>query len=338
MPLNVLNVEDNKSSCSEGCNAIPEGFIEVNESNREKKLELMRERTQKMGYSFVGRHSAIKVCSWTKHAIKNEDFCYKKKFYGIESSQCVQMTPAMFFCSFNCLHCWRNFDYMLPQEKEDWDLPEDIIQGCIQAQRKMLSGYGGNPKSDMDVFRKAQDPKHFAISLSGEPTMYPYLPEFIDAIISRNMTAFLVSNGTYPEMIERLLDHQPTNLYISFYGTTPEMYKRTTAPMVRDYWERVMKSMGLLKEFNCNTVMRLTLSKRLNFEDPEGYAFFADKFTPKYIECKAFMAVGGSRKAMRYEDMPLHPEIREFAEKIEKNSSYHIVDEKPNSRVVLLAR
>lgn len=332
----ALQVIEGKG-CSDGCNAIPDSFMETPSGTREQRLDAMRSYTEKIGYRFVGKHSAIKVCSWTKHAIKNDDFCYKKKFYGIESSQCVQMTPVMFFCSFNCLHCWRNFDYMLPKDDE-WDEPESIVNGCVAAQRKMLSGYGGNPKSDKDAFKKANDPKHFAISLSGEPTMYPRLPEFIDAITSRSMTAFLVSNGTYPEMIERLLAHEPTNLYISFYGTNPKMYKRTTAPMLSDYWERVMKSMSLLKNFGCNTVMRLTLAKSLNFTDPEGYAAYADKYAPKYVEVKAYMAVGGSRKALDYTDMPTHQEISEFAAKIEKSSSYRIVDEKPNSRVILLAR
>ena len=94
----------------------------------------------------------------------------------------------------------------------------------------------------------------------------------------------------------------------------------------------------MLKEFDCNTVMRLTLTKGLNFTDPKGYAELAEKYQPRFIEAKAFMAVGGSRKIMKYEDMPRHDEIQDFAASIESNSSYKIVDEKPDSRVVLLAR
>ena len=248
------------------------------------------------------------------------------------------MTPVMFFCSFNCRHCWRNFDYMMPRQKEDWDDPKSIIDGCIREQRQMLTGFGGSDTADKEKLIKAQDPKHVAISLSGEPTMYPHLPEFVDEILARNMTAFLVSNGTYPEMIETLLNHQPTNLYISLYGTNKEMYKRAAVPMQKDFWERVMKSLSLINDFDTNTVIRLTLAKRINFEDPEGYARIIDAAGPKFIECKAFMAVGGSRKSMEYSDMPLHPEILEFAEQIEKHSSYHIIDQKKESRVVLLKR
>jgi len=96
--LNNVVKAENEKACASGCNAIPEGFIEVPselDKRIDAKLEFMRQQTTRMGYRFVGRHSAIKVCSWTKESIRGENFCYKKKFYNIESNQCVQMTPAM---------------------------------------------------------------------------------------------------------------------------------------------------------------------------------------------------------------------------------------------------
>ncbi len=334
-------IQTKKEICSKSCNAIPDGFINVPkelDKTIDAKLEYMRKRTMKMGYRFVGRHSAIKICNWAKESIRGKNYCYKKKFYGIESSRCVQMSPAMLFCTFNCKFCWRNFDYMLPRAVEDWDDPELILDGCIAAQREILQGFFGSTTADKKKLMRAMEPKHVAISLSGEPALYPHLPELIDDILGRKMTAFLVSNGTKPDMIKKLLEHQPTNLYISFYGTTPAMYKRTAVPMVKDFWERIMQSMKLVKKFQCNTVMRLTLSKGLNFTDPQGYAAYADKFQPRFIEVKSFMAVGGSRKSMKYEQMPLHEEIQEFAAEIERHSSYKIVDEKSDSRVVLMGR
>ncbi len=38
---------------------------------------------EKSGYRFVGRHSAVKICNWTRQAIRGRDTCYKQKFYGI---------------------------------------------------------------------------------------------------------------------------------------------------------------------------------------------------------------------------------------------------------------
>ena len=326
-------------SCGSGCNGIPDGFVDTSLiSEREAKLDFMRQRTTQMGYRFVGRHSAIKICNWTKESIRGKNVCYKNKFYGIESNQCVQMSPSMFFCSMNCRHCWRNFDYILPKQHEDWDDPTSVLDGCIDAQLEILQGFYGNPSADREKLDKAMVPQHVAISLSGEPTLYPYLPEFIDEILGRRMTAFLVSNGTRPEMIGQLLEHQPTNLYISFYGTNPEMYKKTAIPMEKNFWENVNQSLMMLGKFDCNTVVRLTLSKGLNFTDPKGYADIIEKSGTKFIEVKGFMAVGGSRRMMKYEDMPLHNEIQEFAAQIERHSSYRIVSEKADSRVVLLSR
>jgi tRNA wybutosine-synthesizing protein 1 len=93
----------------------------------------------------------------------------------------------------------------------------------------------------------------------------------------------------------------------------------------------------MLGKFDCNTVVRLTLTKGLNFTDPKGYAEILEKSGTKYIEAKAYMAVGGSRRVLQYTDMPLFEEIKQFAEEIEKHSSYKIVSEKPDSRVVLLS-
>ena len=50
---------------------------------------------EKQGYRFTGEHSSIKICDWTKKAIRGEGVCYKQKFYGINTIQCVQMTPTM---------------------------------------------------------------------------------------------------------------------------------------------------------------------------------------------------------------------------------------------------
>ena len=52
---------------------------------------------EKCGYRFIGRHSAIKICEWARSAIRGKSFCYKQKFYGIQSHRCIQMSPAGIF-------------------------------------------------------------------------------------------------------------------------------------------------------------------------------------------------------------------------------------------------
>lgn len=306
------------------------------------KQKVMDERMKKyelMGYRFVGprKHSAIKVCSWCKASLREKGYCYKQKFYGISSNQCLQMTPTFFTCSENCLFCWRPLRYALPKNQE-WDSPKEIMDGAIAAQREILQGFKGNLKVSRKKFNQSQEPKHVAISLSGEPTLYPMIGDLIDDIHSRGMTAFLVTNGTLPERLQGLLDHdqQPTQLYITLAAPDQETLKKTALPIFPDSWERLQKSLSLLHLFK-RSVIRLTLVKGLNLLNPEGYAKIVDMAEPDFLEVKSFMSVGGARDRLPYTDMPLFPEMQEFARKIEKASNYKIVDEKPDSRVVLLA-
>src|SRR3989338_7584702 len=103
-----------------------------------KWLEYKIKLVERAGYRVVGKnkHSAIKVCHWTKEMIKGQNVCYKCKFYGIASNRCLQMTPVMFWCSFNCKFCWRNLGYTLHPEDVKWDSPKEIMDAAIKEQRR----------------------------------------------------------------------------------------------------------------------------------------------------------------------------------------------------------
>ena len=298
------------------------------------------ERLENAGYRIVGpsKHSAVKTCTWTRKALRGLGFCYKQKFYGISSHRCLQFTPALPFCTHSCLFCWRDTSITYPEWKGPIDEPKIILDEAIKAQRELLMGFKGNPEVTPERFEEALNPNQVAISLAGEPTLYPKLPELIDEILSRKMTAFLVSNGTNPTMLEKLLDRQPTQLYKTLAAPDEETYKKTCRPLVKDGWNRLMKSLSLLKEFSCNTVIRLTLVRGLNLIKPEKYAKIIAEAEPDFVEAKAFMSVGFARERLEYETMPLHGEIKEFAEAIAKETGYEIKDEKRDSRVVLLKR
>ncbi|MBW3015433.1 4-demethylwyosine synthase TYW1 [Candidatus Woesearchaeota archaeon] len=299
----------------------------------EKRLDL-----EKQGYRVVGNHSAIKVCEWTKKSIRGTDVCYKCKFYGINTWQCVQMTPALPVCNQRCLWCWRDINFT----KKDWqgpiDSPKDIVDGCIREHVKYLQGFGGNQEKDEERFVKSLKPLHFAISLSGEPTFYPKLPELIDEINSRGMTTFLVTNGTNPEMLKRIINHQPTQLYLTLPAPDEETYKKACNPLDIENWKNIHKSLMLLKNFK-RSVIRLTLVKGINMIKPEKYAELFKQHDADYIECKAYVWVGYSRERLAIENMPRHNEIIEFAKEIIKHyPELKIIDEKKESRVVLLSK
>ena len=298
---------------------------------------------RKQHYHLVGRHSAVKRCRWLYEALINNRFCYKQKFYGIKSHQCIQMSPTAFYCTMRCLFCWRaqSGDLGIKWEElklpERWDSPEEIVEGCIKAQLQILSGYKGNPKTNMEKYEEALRPRHAAISLVGEPTLYEPLGELIHEFHKRGFTTFLVSNGTLPEALSKL-GEEPTQLYISLYGPDEKTFKMISRPQIPNAWERINQTLELLSSFKCPTVLRLTLVRHLNMKNPELYAKLVEKADPTYVEPKAYMHVGFSRLRLKYENMPTHREIGEFAEKLAEETGYKIIDESEASRVFLLSR
>ena len=99
-----------------------------------------------------------------------------------------------------------------------------------------------------------------------------------------------------------------------------------------------METLNLLKSFNCPSAIRLTLIRGLNLEDPQGYAKLISKADPTYIEPKAYMYIGYSRKRLAFENMPTYKQVREFSLKLAESTGYRIIDDSVESRVVLLSK
>ncbi len=293
----------------------------------------------RQGYRLVGRHSAVKACLWTKKSLKKEGDCYKQKFYDTITHRCVQMTPALENCTHRCIWCWRDIDFTKPEWKGPSEDPKLIVDGCIEKNCQYLLGFGGNKKTDKKKFSELKNPQQFAISLTGEPTMYPRLPELMLELKRRKINQFLVTNGTKPAMLKKLLDKkaQPTQIYVTLPAPDKDTYHGCCRPLIKDGWSRIVKSLTLLKKFR-RSVIRLTLVKHRNMIKPELYAGLIQKAAPDYVECKAYMWVGFSQRRLKQENMPSHKEVKEFAKEICKHCKYQIKDEKKESRVVLLAR
>ncbi len=202
---------------------------------------------------------------------------------------------------------------------------------------KLLSGYKANLKADKQKYGEALKPRHAAISLAGEPTLYSRLGELIGRFHKRGFTTFLVSNGTIPQALAKL-DEEPTQLYISMCAPDRKTFQETCRPQITRAWENLNKTLALLPSFSCPTVMRMTLARHLNLKHPERYARIVEKAAPTYLEPKAYMHVGFSRLRLEYDNMPQHQEVRDFASSLAEETGYSILDESRQSRVVLLSR
>ncbi len=296
---------------------------------------------------YVSGHSAVQICRWTKNSLRNQGTCYKEKFYGIKSHECCQMSPAVMWCQNSCLHCWRAIESNLGTEIKNPDKPEKIIENSIEGQRKLLSGFKGYKGTNMEKWKQAQNPTQFAISLSGEPTIYPHLDELISQLREKGKSTFLVTNGLSPKKLKQLEKKNalPTQLYISLNTPNEKMYKKWHKSKEKNAWKKFNRSLSIMSKLKnkTRTVLRLTLVKDLNAKKefiPE-YAELVKKANPDFIEFKSYMSVGFARKRLGYEKMLSHKEVKDFSKllvKELKESGYKILDEHKRSRVVLLGK
>lgn len=296
-------------------------------------------------YQLVGSHSAIKKCRWLHQSLVNDRYCYKSKFYGISSHRCLQMTPTVAWCNMRCNFCWRIQPNDLgvswnELESTIWDPPEEIVDGAIRAQKKLLSGYKSQVKSgkiDLKKFNEALNPIHVAISLSGEPTLYPEISGLLHEFNKRGFTSFLVTNGTYPEALKKL-NEKPSQIYVSLCAPNEKTFIKTCQPIIPNAWEKLMKSLSLLQSFNCPSAIRMTLVKGVNMKNLKEYSRIIKETSPTYVEAKAFMSVGYSRRRLGLNHMPSLKEIRDFSRTLSEMTGYKIANESIDSRAILLTR
>lgn len=297
---------------------------------------------KKQKYHLIGKHSAVKRCKWLYESIVNDRPCYKQKFYGIQSHRCIQMTPSLYYCTQQCLFCWRaqsgdmqvTWDEMRNPNR---DKPEEIVEGCFKAQKKILSGYKGNEKTNWRKFEEAQRPKQVAISLTGEPTLYEPLGDLISQFHQKDLTTFLVTNGTLPDKLSRL-SHEPSQLYVSLCAPNEKVYKKICRPQFPSAWAKLNETLDLLESFRCPTAVRMTMVKDHNMKLIDQYAKLVEKANPTYIEAKAYMHIGFSNLRLGFDRMPMHHEVKKFADQLAEKTGYRVINEAPESRVVLLSR
>jgi len=106
----------------------------------------------------------------------------------------------------------------------------------------------------------------------------------------------------------------------------------------RSNWERILRSLDVMRNSDSRTVIRLTLIRGYNMDEKavRSYAKLIERAEPDFIEAKAYMYLGYSRLRLRYENMPEHADIVEFASKLSRETGYDVVNESEPSRVVLL--
>lgn len=287
------------------------------------------------GYQLTGRHSAVKLCYWTRQSLTRGRDCYKGRFYGIESHRCLQMSPSIDSCNLHCRFCWRSQGWENDSMMEEYDDPEALLDKSLEAQRRILSGFKGEAAIDPERWAEANAPRHVAISLTGEPTLYPKMNRFLALCAERGITTFLVTNGTNPDAL-RAMDPLPTQLYVSVTAPNREIFHRLTAPSDEHAWDRLVESLAIVRDLKTRRVVRHTLVRGWNLGWVGAYAELDLLARPDFVEPKGYVYMGRSRQRLGRSHVPEHPEIRAFSEELAGRTGYAVLDESPESKVVLL--
>jgi tRNA wybutosine-synthesizing protein 1 len=210
-----------------------------------------------------------------------------------------------------------------------------MLDALIEHQRQLITGFKGDPRCPREKYEEARNPDQVAISLAGEPIVYPYLSDFIGECHSRGMTTFLVTNGTYPERLEAL-DNLPRQIYVTVAAPDEATYIRTCRPKITDGWQRLMRTLEMFPSLDTRTVVRHTLVKGLNFGHVDGYAALDRIADPDMIEPKGYVFVGDSRTRLTIASMPSFDEILGFSEDLAERTGMAVIRQRPDSRVTLI--
>lgn len=300
----------------------------------------------KQGYTIVGSHSGVKICRWTKLAMRGRGSCYKYAFYGIRSHLCMETTPLL-ACLNKCVFCWRHGTN--PVAKANWrwevDSPEKVLSGALEGHYKKIKQMRGVPGIQMDRFQEAFQVRHCALSLVGEPIFYPHINQFVGMLHEKDISSFLVCNAQHPENLAQLA--KVTQLYVSIDAPTKTDLKKVDRPLNGDFWERLMLCLDILRttQSHQRTVFRLTLVKGFNMADAAAYADMVEKARPSQIEVKGATFCGSSSangNPLTMQNIPFYDECKTFCRNLttelrSRGLDYDLAAEHAHSCCILIA-
>ncbi|KAA8906924.1 hypothetical protein TRICI_005043 [Trichomonascus ciferrii] len=297
----------------------------------------------KQGYTIVGSHSGVKICRWTKSALRGRGSCYKFSFYGIKSHLCMETTPSL-SCSSKCVFCWRHGTNPVGTTwRWQVDAPEDIIKGAMEGHYKKIKQMKGVPGVVAERFTEAFKIRHCALSLVGEPIFYPHINRFVALLHEQRISSFLVCNAQHPAELEAL--DRVTQLYVSIDASDKDSLKKVDRPLHRDFWERLGQCLDILRAKSYQrTVFRLTLVKDFNTDGIDGYADMVERAQPCFIEVKGVTYCGTSKSnPLTMQNVPFYEEVKKFVESLNqtlnsRGMEYGIAAEHAHSCCILIAQ
>lgn len=224
-----------------------------------------------------------------------------------------------------------------------------IVDEAVKTHVRMIKEAKGIPGVKMDRWKEAHTVRHCALSLVGEPIMYPRIDELLGDLHRRAISTFLVTNGQHPQAIDRI--RPITQLYVSVDAPTQESLIAIDRPLFQDAWDRLRQSLVSLKKKGQRTVARLTVVKGWNSDEVEGYAKLIALGQVSLVEVKGVTFCGKSDASnLNMSNTPWHHEVVSLTQNLQKEldhlrltrdkslPEYGLACEHKHSCSVLLAR
>ncbi len=226
---------------------------------------------------------------------------------------------------------------------------EKEISCCIDSRDEIVKLFNlalTTPDEIMQVHGEAMNPNHAAISLDGEPLLYPKIGGLVEEFRNRNMTSFIVTNGTLPERLESL-NSLPSQLYITLPAPNETVYKKVCRPMIKNGWSKISDTLDLVESLSCRSLVRITAVKNLNYSENyiKDYIKLIDKANPNFFEIKGFTLQAKalminerlkSDKTLQYY-FPEYEYLEELALKFEEIGNFPLIYTNKASRDFLFA-
>lgn len=120
----------------------------------------------------------------------------------------------------------------------------------------------------LDFLKQRKDKLDAVVITGGEPTLHKDLPEFIKPIKQLGFCIKLDTNGTNPDMLQKLIDDNLVD-YVAMDIKAPiEKYKEITCTKVNN--DNILRSIEILKSSNVGYEFRTTVVKsQLSIKDFE---------------------------------------------------------------------
>lgn len=163
---------------------------------------------------------------------------------------CIIFTAG---CNFRCGFCY-NADFVLPEKLQKYQnnlIPEEAFFNFLKTRKGLLDG---------------------VVISGGEPTLQPDLIPFMQKIRAQNFLVKLDTNGSNPEVLEKIFAEKLIDFIAMDLKTAPEKYSEIVGVSVD--LKQIEKSRDLILQSGIDYEFRTTLIKEIH--TPEVLAKMAE--------------------------------------------------------------